>query len=76
MRSEGLSSFCNGCGDGNIRCNGRGKTSPPTKSEWDSADAKPYKHAQTLAIRKGQCYSTNAKSYRHANARSAKNNTI
>lgn len=32
VRSEGLSSFCNGCGDGNIRCNGRGKTSPLRKA--------------------------------------------
>ena len=45
----------------------------PTKSEWDSADAKPYKHTQTLAIRKEQRDSTDTKSYRHTNARSAKN---
>lgn len=32
VRSEGLSSFCNDCGDGNIRCNGRGKTSPLRKA--------------------------------------------
>ena len=30
-------------------------TSPsPTKSEWDSANTKPYKHTQTLALRKAR----------------------
>ena len=28
MRGEGLLSFCNGCGNGKVRCNGRGKPTP------------------------------------------------
>ena len=29
-----------------------GQAHSPTKREWDSADAKPYKHTHTLALRK------------------------
>ena len=25
VRSKGVLSFCDGCGDGKVRCNGRGK---------------------------------------------------
>ena len=46
--------FCNGCGDREVRCNGRSKLAPLRKSEGDSADAKPYKHTQTLALRKAR----------------------
>ena len=31
VRGEGLLSFCNGCGDGEVRCNGRGKPTPLRK---------------------------------------------
>ena len=52
VRGEGLLSFCNGCEGGSIRCNGRSKLTPLRKARCDSADAKPYKHTQTLALRK------------------------
>ena len=29
-----------------------GQAPRPTKSEWDSSNAKPYKHTQTLALQK------------------------
>lgn len=38
---EGLLSFCDGRGDREVRCNGRGQARSPTKSGWDNADAKP-----------------------------------
>ena len=50
--TSGLLFFCNGCGAREVRCNGRSKLAPLRKSEGDSADAKPYKHTQTLALRK------------------------
>ena len=31
-----------------------GASSSPTKSEWDSANTKPYKHTQTLTLRKAR----------------------
>ena len=55
--ARGLSSFCNGCGDGNIRCNGRGKQGKEALSVCAQGlckDAKPIKHTQTLALRKAR----------------------
>ena len=55
MRSEGVLSFYNGCGDGEGRCNGRGKQGKDALSVCAQGlckDAKLTKHAQTLALRK------------------------
>ena len=48
-------SFCNGCGDGKGRCNGRGEQGKDALSVCAQGlckDAKPTKHTQTLTLRK------------------------
>ena len=38
-----------------------GQAHSPTKSERDSTNTKPYKHTQTLTLRKARCDSADAK---------------
>ena len=52
---EGWLYFCNGCEDGEGRCNGRGKQGKDALSVCAQGlckDAKPTKHTQTLTLRK------------------------
>ena len=54
---KGLLSFCNGCGNGSIWCNGRGKQGKDALSVCAQGlckDAKPTKHTQTLTLRKAR----------------------
>ena len=53
-KARGLSFFCDGCGDREVRCNGRSKLTPLRKDQCDSAIPKPYKHTQTLTLRKAR----------------------
>ena len=55
VRDKGLLSFCNGCRNGEVRCNGRskqGKDALSVCAQGLCKDAKPTKHTQTLALRK------------------------
>ena len=57
VRSEGVLSFYNGCEDGKVGCNGRGKQGKDALSVCAQGlckDAKPTKHTQTLALRKAR----------------------
>ena len=54
---EGLLSFCNCCGNGSIRCNGRskqGKDALSVCAQGLCKDAKLTKHTQTLTLRKAR----------------------
>lgn len=44
-----------------VWCNGRGKISPLRKIPYNIANAKLYKHAQTLTPTKSECDSSDAK---------------
>ena len=46
--------FYNGCGDREVRCNGRSELLALRKDQCDSAIPKSYKHTQTLALRKAR----------------------
>ncbi len=57
VRGKGVLSFYNGCGDGEGRCNGRGKQGKDALSVCAQGlckDAKPTKHTQTLTLRKAR----------------------
>ena len=48
-----------------------GQARSPTKSEWDSANAKPYKHTDDCSM-KSEWDSANAKPYKHTDDCSTK----
>ena len=53
--ARGLLSFCDGCGDEEVRCNGRskqGKDALSVCAQGLCKDAKPTKHTQTITLRK------------------------
>ena len=57
VRGKGLLSFCNGCGNGSIGCNGRseqGKDALSVCAQGLCKDAKPTKHTQTLTLQKAR----------------------
>ena len=50
MLSDGLLSFCEGCGDGEGRCNGRGKQGKDALSVCALSFARMQNHTSTLMI--------------------------